>query len=256
MSWARTENFNFCQCRWFCIVKRTKRKVILYNVKRINVLSRHILWTYYASYLWCTVCRRLPTQTSRTHDSSWEKYIINSRTSPMTHGTDCQLTAFSRSNLFLSLKFPKELVLRLFDGDIFWVNDAIYWPSDDFVLSLNVLPHEYANFQRKRKNRPEKFPLLMNKSLCVFNQSVAVNYIRWPDDDEILPFMEGGSARTSKHKTLIASVRSDVSSVITFVAKLYHRTYWVLHHHGICILPCLLGGRPGRPSSESNHLRR
>lgn len=68
-----------------------------------------------------------------------------------------------------------------------------------------------------------KGPLAMNKSYCILNQSHLSNSIRWPDDDDIAPYMERWAFEEPQHKTIIASVWVDVSSFIIFVAKLHHR---------------------------------
>lgn len=64
----------------------------------------------------------------------------------------------------------------------------------------------------------------------------------------------GGPVRTAKHRAFIASVRTDVSSEIIFLAKLQRRNKLSIRTSWLLLSTLIARGRPDGPSSESNHL--
>lgn len=113
------------------------------------------------------------------------KIYRNSRFDLVTQNTRQHLTiliANSSLKSILLIKIWQENV----EFSIKWCN--FYWPSD--VVFERWVVARICKFLRKSKEkRPEKGPLSMNKSYCVFSQSDRVNCIRWPDDDERAPYM-------------------------------------------------------------------
>lgn len=130
--------------------------------------------------------------------SSWEKYTrltLRSCDMKQNHPT----ASCSLKSIFVDKDWQKtEIALSLpRNSQEKWCNLLNIWCR----VWLWVVARICKFLRKSKEKRPEEGPFSANKSYCILSQSHRINCIRWPDDDEIDPYMDGWAFEDHKHKT-------------------------------------------------------